>query len=357
MITTILATIFVLGVLIFVHEFGHFIIAKFSGIKVERLSLGYPPRAFGFKWRDTDYCISWVPLGGYCKMAGIVDESLDVDSIKGNPWEFQSKSGWIKSLVIFAGSGMNFILAIIVFSLMAYSLGVSVPNEKPQIGGVKESYPAEKAGLKNGDLIVSIDGNKVTTWEQMTEIIYNSVSDKPQKFEILRDNKTFFVEIKSIKDKIPVKGRIKEVNVIGVYNVLEIKKVGIGGAIKEGIVKTYDLIKLVFVSVKMIVSGEASLRSSFGGPIFIAKLAGDSARSGMWSLLGFMAFLSLNLGILNLLPIPVLDGGHLVFIAIESAIRRPLPVKVKLIIQQVGMALLFLFMAFIIYNDISKVIK
>jgi regulator of sigma E protease len=107
----------------------------------------------------------------------------------------------------------------------------------------------------------------------------------------------------------------------------------------------------------MIFTGEASIRSSFGGPIFIAKLAGDSARSGMWSLLGFMAFLSLNLGLLNLLPIPVLDGGHLVFIAIESAIRKPLPVKVKLIIQQVGMALLFLFMAFIIYNDVLKIIK
>ena len=357
MITTILATIFVLGVLIFVHEFGHFILAKLSGIKVERLSLGYPPRAFGFKWRDTDYCISWVPLGGYCKMAGIVDESLDANNIKGNPWEFQSKPGWIKSLVISAGSGMNFIFAIVIFSIMAYSLGVPVPSDKPQIGGVKENYPAEKAGLKEGDLIISIDGSKVTTWEQMTEIIYNSASDEPQKFEVLRDDKTFFVEIKSIKDKIPVKGRIKEVNVIGVYNASAIIKVSVGGAIKDSIVRTYNLIKLVFVSIKMIFTGEASIRSSFGGPIFIAKLAGDSARSGMWSLLGFMAFLSLNLGLLNLLPIPVLDGGHLVFIAIESAIRKPLPVKVKLIIQQVGMALLFLFMAFIIYNDVLKIIK
>ena len=352
MITTILATIFVLGVLIFVHEFGHFIIAKLSGIKVERLSLGYPPRAFGFKWGETDYCISWLPIGGYCKMAGIVDESLDTN-IKGEPWEFQSKSAPTKAAVIFAGSGMNFVLAIFIFSLMAYYLGV--PSEKPLIGGVKENYPAEKAGIIEGDLIISIGGVEVSTWEQMTEIILSNVSDRPQKFEWLRDDKIYSAEIISVKEKNPVDGEMEEVRVIGVYN--KINKVGIFGGVKDGFEKTFTLTGLVIVTIKRIITGEESIKSSLGGPIIIAKFAGESAKLGMWSLAGFMAFLSLNLGLLNLLPVPVLDGGHLVFIAIEGIIRRPLPLKFKLIIQQIGMALLFLLMAFIIYNDIIRVIK
>lgn len=356
MIITILATIFVLGVLIFVHEFGHFIIAKLSGIKVERLSLGYPPRAFGFKWGETDYCISWLPLGGYCKMAGIVDESLDTN-IKGEPWEFQSKSAPTKAAVISAGSGMNFVLAIFIFSLMAYYLGVLVPGEKPLVGGVRENFPAEKAGIKEGDLIISIDGVKISTWEQMTEIIRSNLSDRPQKVEWLRDGKTYSADIISVMDKIRVDLEMKEVKLIGIENVPEIKKVGIFGAVKDGFGKTYTLTLLIVVTIKRIITGEESIKSSLGGPIIIAKLAGESAKSGMWSLLGFMAFLSLNLGFLNLLPVPVLDGGHLVFIAVEGIIRRPLPLKFKLIIQQIGMALLFLLMAFIIYNDILRVIK
>ncbi len=356
MIITILATIFVLGVLIFVHEFGHFIIAKLSGIKVERFSLGYPPRAFGFKWGETDYCISWLPLGGYCKMAGIVDESLDTN-IKGEPWEFQSKSAPTKAAVISAGSGMNFVLAIFIFSLMAYYLGVWVPGEKPLVGGVRENFPAEKAGIKEGDLIISIDGVKISTWEQMTEIIRSNFSDRPQKVEWLRDGKTYSADIISVMDKIRVDLEMKEVKLIGIENVPEIKKVGIFGAVKDGLGNTYTLTLLIVVTIKRIITGEESIKSSLGGPIIIAKLAGESAKSGMWSLLGFMAFLSLNLGFLNLLPVPVLDGGHLVFIAVEGIIRRPLPIKFKLIVQQVGMVLLFLLMAFIIYNDILRVIK
>ena len=119
-VITLVAFIAILGILVFVHELGHFMFAKLFGIRVERFSLGYPPRAFGFKRGDTDYCISWVPLGGYCKMAGMVDESLETDSIKGEPWEFQSKPSWIKAIVIAAGPGMNFLLAVIVFSIMAF---------------------------------------------------------------------------------------------------------------------------------------------------------------------------------------------------------------------------------------------
>ena len=164
-------------------------------------------------------------------------------------------------------------------------------------------------------------------------------------------------DIISVMDKIPVDLEMKEVKLIGIENVPEIKMVGIFGAVKDGFGNTYTLTLLIVVTIKKIITGEISIKESLGGPIIIAKFAGESARAGIWSLLGFMAFLSLNLGLLNLLPVPVLDGGHLVFIAVEWIIRRPLPLKFKLIIQQVGMALLFLLMAFIIYNDILRVIK
>ena len=138
---------------------------------------------------------------------------------------------------------------------------------------------------------------------------------------------------------------------------MQIKQVGIFGALREGVEKSYYFTVMVISAIKKILTGEVSIRDSFGGPIVIAKIAGESARSGMWNFVGFMALLSLNLGLINLLPIPVLDGGHLLFIIIEEIIRRPIPVKFKLVIQQVGMALLFLLMAFIVYNDIVRVIK
>jgi len=282
MIVTILATLFVLGVLIFVHEFGHFIIAKLFGIRVERFSLGYPPRAFGFKRGDTDYCVSWLPLGGYCKLSGMIDESLEKDSVKGEPWEFQSKHPLIRFVTILAGPGMNFVLAIVIFTVLAFYFGTAIPSNRAEVGTVMENSPAENTGLKEGDLILSIDGEKVTTWEEMTKIIRSNEKNRPQKFEIKRGEELYIFEIISKEDK--ALGRI-----IGIGQAVETKQVGIFGAIKEGFVKSYDLAALVIVSIKKIITSEVSLRDSFGGPILIAKLAGDSARSGIWSLMFFMA--------------------------------------------------------------------
>ena len=356
MITTILATIFVLGVLIFVHELGHFMFAKFFGIRVERFSLGYPPRMFGFERGDTDYCISWIPLGGYCKMAGMVDESLETDSIKGEPWEFQSKPSWIKAIVIAAGPGMNFVLAIIVFSFMAFFLGVPEMSISPVIGGVKKDLPAATAGMQKGDVVVSIDGQEISTWQEMTDVIRGNESGEPQVFEWVRDGKTYSGEVPSVINKIPIDGEIKDVRIIGVTNLMVKKEVGIISAVEYGSIRTYDLTVLILKAIKNLITGKESIKS-LGGPIIIAKLAGESAKTGMWSLIGFMGLLSLNLGLLNIMPIPVLDGGHLVFITIESIIRKPLPIRLKLVLQQVGMALLLVLITFIIYNDVLRVMK
>ena len=418
---TVLSFIFVLGVLVFIHEFGHFIVAKMVGIRVERFSLGFPPRMIGKKVGDTDYCISWIPIGGYVKMSGMIDESFDQDSIKGEPWEFMSKPVWQRFLVIFAGPLMNILLAVFIFAAITYFSGMS-EAAGPTVGvGATDSYVAN-AGFENGDRIISIDGEAVESWSQVSDLIKEkeqiSVALKRNEdintqlvavavFDSMR--KTYPPVIGEVVANSPAAGigllggdRITEVNGvpvatwddlttqihqrpdeaitigwsrdgeifsntvtplgdapdgkgrIGISLMLVKHDVGLFPAIGAGFTYTVNLTKLVYDSMKMIFSGKESFKNAFGGPIAIAKMAGDSARSGAGTLFMFMAFLSLNLGFLNLLPIPVLDGGHIVFLLIEGIIRRPISTKVKLVVQQIGIALLLALMFFVIVNDIRK---
>ncbi len=356
--TTILATIIILSILIFVHEFGHFITAKLSGMRVERFSLGYPPRMVGKKIGETDYCLSWIPFGGYVKISGMVDESLDKDSLTKDPqpWEFRSKPWINKFLVISAGSLMNILFAFILFIVITFSTGVVDDySPKPVVGDVIEGRPAAKAGLQPGDLIVSINNEEVETWEQMTDIIYNSPE---QELEIayIRNDTRHIVKITPTEEKIVIneKGDIKSVGLIGVERKMTMRSVGIFSAIGYGVRNTYYITRLIGISLYKLVTGQHSIKS-LGGPIAISKMAGESARGGLTTFFGFMAMLSLNLGILNLLPIPVLDGGHLVYLIIEGIIGKEIPAKVKLIIQQVGMVLILALMIFVIYNDLFRI--
>jgi len=360
-ITTLAAFIFVLGILVFVHEFGHFIFAKLLGVRVERFSIGFPPRAFGFKYGDTDYCFSWIPLGGYCKMAGMVDESLDTDSIKGEPWEFQSKPLWRKALIIAAGPGMNFVLAIIIFFFIALAFGLQQPipvdeAQEVRIGEVFSGEPAALAGLQKGDLITKVDGQTISDWESLTKIIYPKINEQIL-IEWVRDGEEMSATITTISKKVfnDEKGVFEELGMIGISAVQEFETINVGiiGAFSYGLGRFHYMLRLIFVSIKMIVTGEESIRS-LGGPIIIAKMAGETARSSILDLFYFMAFLSINLGLINLFPVPVLDGGHLVFIGVEGIIRRQVPVKFKIILQQIGMALLLLLISYVIYNDIVR---
>ncbi|RKY85835.1 RIP metalloprotease RseP [candidate division KSB1 bacterium] len=351
--TTLIAFIFVLGVLIFLHEFGHFIFAKLTGIRVERFSLGFPPRAFGKKIGETDYCISYIPLGGYCKMAGMIDESLNSKGIEGKPWEFMSKPAYIKALVVSAGPLMNFLLAVLVFAASSFFVGERIINDKSIIGEVIKGSPAEKAGLMPGDRITAIGDKKIFKWEEMTGIVHNN-PEKILNFSWIHNGKVVSKDIKTRRDTlIDADGKKVVVGIIGIYPRIDTIKVGFISSIGIGFKRTYQLTKLVAISIKKVVTGKESIKS-FGGPIFIAKLAGESARSGIESLFVFMAFLSLNLGFLNLLPVPVLDGGHLVFIVLEAILRKPVPVKTKLVIHQIAMALIFLFIIIVTYNDIIR---
>lgn len=353
MLVNIIAIIIVLGFLIFFHELGHFIAAKLVGIRVERFSLGFPPRMIGKKIGETDYCISWIPFGGYVKMSGMIDESLDRKAIKGEPWEFQSKSTPQKIFVITSGVVMNFIVAFIIFSIIIYMMGIGEVVESTVVYNIIPGYPAEKIGIQAGDRIVSVNGIEVNKWSDMTEIIHN----KPNQ-EILvewkRNGEIFSSYIQTVSSKVPYRGTIKEIGMIGISPEVKVRTAGIFESIAQGGINTYFWSRLTLVSIKMLILGQESLKS-IGGPILIAKLAGDSARTGVSHLFNLIAIISINLGFLNILPVPALDGGHLVFIIFEGLRRKPLSVKTKVIIQQVGLAIIIALMILVIYNDILRV--
>lgn len=344
--TTILAFIFVLGLLIFVHELGHFLVAKLVGIRVERFSLGYPPRMIGKKIGDTDYCISWLPLGGYVKMAGMIDESLD-QKIEGQPWEFQSKSIGQRALVISAGPFMNVVLAVALFAGITYHAGIEEPVG-PVVGSVLANSPADSLGLAAGDRILIINGISVQSWEAVTREIH-SYPEQKIVIEWERDGVTMRGEVTPLRDK------VQGIGLVGIRPLTHTRAAGLGESLMNGVNYTAFLTRLVGSSIWLIITGEESVKSGLAGPIAIAKMAGESARSGFDSLLNFTAFISLQLAILNILPIPVLDGGHLLFLFLEFVLRRPVSVRTRMVVQQVGMALLLALMVFIIINDIRRV--
>jgi len=351
---TILATIFVLGLLIFIHEFGHFIFAKLTGMRVERFSLGYPPRLFGKKIGETDYCISATPLGGYCKIAGMVDESMDKDGgIKGEPWEFQSKPVYARFLVIFAGPFMNFLLAVLIFSVIVFVKGTGKPNPEPVIGQVIEGLPAAEAGIAAGDRIVEIEGIEINNWSDVTNIIH-SRPNEPVDLKIERGDEIIDLKVTPSAETSPETG--EKIGMIGITSEIIYEKAGLFGSINQGAAQAYNLTKLILGALKKVITGEESIKS-FGGPIIIAKFAGESARAGAEPLFFFIAFLSINLALLNLLPVPALDGGHIIFLAVEGITRKKISTKVKLVFQQIGMILLLIFIVFIIYNDVLRVLK
>jgi regulator of sigma E protease len=352
--TTIVATIFVLGILIFFHELGHFLVAKKSGIKVEKFSLGFPPKMIGKKIGDTEYCISWIPLGGYVKMAG---EDPDETKLEGKPWEFMSKPVGIRALVVAAGPVMNLILAVFIFWGIIFFAGVQeIHEETAQVGLVAPGGPADEAGIKPGDTIISINGVEVTTFRDMAQIISQQV-EKPIEVKWMRDGKEFSAQITTFKDRVlNEKGEMQEVGKIGIGASYTTIKVGFFKSLLEAVgTAVFILVETIKFIIKLI-TGTASVKL-LGGPLFIAQVAGETAKSGFINLLSFMALLSVNLALLNILPIPVLDGGHLLFLSIEKIKGSPLSLKQRATMQQIGLAFLILLMIFVTYNDFLRAIK
>jgi regulator of sigma E protease len=431
-----LAVIFVFSLLVVIHELGHFFAAKLMGVRVERFSIGFPPRVVGKQFGDTDYCISAIPLGGYVKMSGMVDESMDSE-ITGADYEFNSKSVPKRMFIITAGVIMNFFLAVLILTFLSYSKGESVVPVT-QIGAIGANGIAQKVGFQVGDEIKKINGAEVTTWNQIQQEFIRNLNDDIT-FTIVRDgqplqldyHKEWFSEEKAEQldimwmpsakignalpgmpaaeagltrgdivtaiDSIPVanwsemtelirnhpgqpvqvsylRGSVSQtatltpnsyeetdstgaaINVgkIGIELYYDLVPVSFAKAVGNGFENTVNLIGLNMRALWWVITGTKSAKEIIGGPIMIAKMAGDAAAAGWDQLWYLIAALSAVLAFFNILPIPALDGGHLAMLIVEGITGKPVSTKAKLVVQQIGLAILLTFIVFILYVDLKR---
>lgn len=330
---TFLATIFVFGLLITSHELGHFITAKLANINVLEFSIGMGPKLLGFKKGETKYSLRILPIGGYVKMLGEDGESND-------PRAFCNQSPWVRLIVIVAGAFMNFIIAIILFAIIAMNTGII----KPIISKVEVGRPAYQAGLRENDKIVMVNNTKVKTWEDFVVAIAEQ-KNNPINISVERDSKIETFKVTPVYDS--ENGKY----IIGVYPTLI--KANIFTSISEGFNKTVFSIKQMGYFLTRALKGKIS-SDDVGGPVAIVKMSGEAARYGMLSLLSFAAFLSINLGVLNLIPFPALDGGWVIILLIEGITGKKIDENKIGLINLIGFTILMLFAIFITYKDILK---
>lgn len=349
----IVSAVIVFGLLIFFHELGHFLFAKFFKVYVEKFSIGFGPSIFSKKFGETEYLISAVPLGGYVKMYG-EDPSVEIpEEMKKRA--FSHKPLFQRSLIVFAGPLFNFLLAIVLFALINMFGAKAL---LPVVDEVQEGMPAYAVGLKSGDKILKIDGKEIKFWNEMSEIIRQNPG-KELEFTILRGDKEIVLKITPTLSKTKnIFGEETTVGLIGITPKAEFVTVKYGflEAINEGVVKTYEVTKLTIVGIIKIFQ-RIIPADNIGGPIMIFQMAKETAEIGVNSLLAFMAVISINLAILNLLPVPILDGGHLLFYFIEAITRRPVSLRVREYANMIGLALLLSLMAFAFYNDIVRIFQ
>jgi regulator of sigma E protease len=346
---SIAAAVIGLGLLIVFHEFGHFLLAKLSGVGVLTFSIGFGPKLWVIKKGETEYALSAFPLGGYVKMVGEdPDEEVQQAEIEKS---FAHKSLLKRIAIVVAGPGFNLLLAVFLFMVVFTFYGVPVMST--QVSGVEKGSPAERAGIAKGDRIVAIDGNPVKEWEELSKTIKGS-GGKALNFQIRRGEETKSITVQPTqKEGRNIFGERKDDWIIGIGSQVSIEKGNPGLAVVKAVYQTYDYAKLTLMAFYKMLLGDVSPRN-IGGPILIAQMAGQQAQEGLGSFLAFLAVLSINLGVLNLLPVPVLDGGHLLFFLVEAVIRKPVAVKYREVAQQVGICLLALLMVYAFYNDIVR---
>lgn len=347
---SILSAIVVLGVLIFVHELGHFLFAKLFGVGVEKFSLGFGTKIVGFKKGETEYLISAFPLGGYVKMVG---EGGDTElSEEDKQRSFAAKPPLQRIAIVAAGPVFNLLFAWFAF-VVVFMIGV--PAVTSRIGEVVPDKPAATVGIKANDVVTAINGKSVDRWDEFAEEVADS-GGKAVTVQVKRGDEvlafTLTPETRKVKNLF---GEDVSTPVIGVVAAGDTVTDTFGPveAFTRGTVQTWNVIKLTLLSLQKLVERAIPL-DTVGGPIMIAKMAGQQAAAGGASFVAFMALLSVNLGILNLLPVPILDGGHLLFFFIELVIGRPVSQRAREVAMQIGLVLLIGLMVLAFYNDIAR---
>ena len=346
--------IVVLGLLIFVHEFGHFLFAKLFRVKVLKFSLGFGPKLVSRQHGETEYLISAFPLGGYVKMYG--EQPGEEVAAEDQQRSFSHKPLWQRMAIVAAGPLFNLFFAVLLFFGIFATVGL--PNLVPgtTIGQVTPGSPAEAAGLLPGDTVTAIDGHPTEHWEDLSDLVANS-GGKELTITVQRDGQT--LDLKGTPNTQPTRNMFGEVvgerYLLGVSRLddLVYEKVSIGKAFKAGLIQTWNFTYLTIMGIVKIIERVVPA-SELGGPIRIAQLSGERLHAGWLHWLHFMGVLSVNLGILNLLPVPILDGGHLAFFTVEAIRRRPLELTTQELWQRVGMVLLGTLMIFVFYNDIAR---
>ncbi|VAW35164.1 Intramembrane protease RasP/YluC, implicated in cell division based on FtsL cleavage [hydrothermal vent metagenome] len=355
---SLISFIVVLGILIFVHELGHFLVAKMFGVKVLTFSLGFGRKVVGKKWGDTEYIISIFPLGGYVKMFGEQPDDEEIDPAERHR-SFSHKPVWQRFGIVVAGPFFNLLFAVLIFFLMFSLAGLPAPVDTTRIGQVAPGSAAQRAGLKAGDLILGIDGHKTGSWRQVSKLIKESGGKEVQ---LLIKRRGARLKINAVPAMEQMKNLFgEEVGrryMLGISrsNQVVYRKTSWGEAARASLIQTWNLIYLTILGIVKIIERVVPA-SELGGPIRIAQIAGAELAVGWLNFAYFMGLLSVNLGILNLLPIPVLDGGHLMFLTIEGVRRRPLSERTMEMSQKVGIFLLGSLMIFVFYNDILRIVR
>ena len=349
-IINILLFVLILSTIVAIHEFGHFIFAKIMGVYVYEYSIGMGPVLFSFKPKksETVYSLRAIPLGGFCSLAGEDTESDDEEKVPDN-MRLQAKKPWQRFFIMFMGPGFNFILAFVVIFCISLISGSSTYD--PVISSVTKDSPVYVAGIEKGDKILKIDTHNIYSIDDISLYLTISNKTKPTSIKVKKtDGKVKTYKITPQK----VKVKKKTTYVYGLK--LQAKKTkGFIKAVKYTFVKMGALFRQMFVTVGALFTGKVSVKD-LSGPVGIYSIVGEYAKSGVADLFFLMAYLSINVGFLNLLPLPAFDGGHILFILIELIMRRPVNPKVENIIHTVGLALLMLLMVYVTINDIFRLI-
>ena len=337
----ILEALLLLSILVMIHELGHYTAGRLLGFTILEYALGMGPKLVGFKRKGIEYNIRALPLGGMCRFYGEDDGVSDERC-------FNAQKAWKRFIVILSGPVMNFVLAFVLAMILILGWGVA-DETKVVVQGVNETSPARTAGLEIGDTFISVDGKAVESMESLTDAVRAADPDR-MEVVILRNGQEQRLVLSDLYND------EAHANMMGVTITYGTKRVGLGYAIRESAAFCWEMAGLVFKSLGMLFSGEAGLKD-MAGPVGIVQILGEAAKSGLYYVLNLCVMLSVNLGIVNLFPIPALDGGRLLFILIEWVRGKPVSPEKEGVVHLIGFGLLLILVAVITFNDVLRLIR